>query len=148
MHFRNALLLTFVLVFLGCGSPAERGMPQAPEALQVTPLESPSSDGAGEPYLAAGRDGSVLLSWIEQAEGERRADVRVARMRDGSWSAPATVIGRDDLFVNWADFPSVVEGVDGTLFAHWLQKSGPGPYAYHVMLARSSDDGRTWSEPA
>ena len=29
--------------------------------------------------------------------------------------------------------------------AHWLQKSGTGTYAYDVRLARSTDDGRTWS---
>ncbi|HXV85745.1 MAG TPA: sialidase family protein, partial [Gemmatimonadales bacterium] len=30
---------------------------------------------------------------------------------------------------------------------HWLQKSAPGTYAYHVKLAISRDQGATWSAP-
>jgi hypothetical protein len=54
---------------------------------------------------------------------------------------------RDDLFVNWADFPSVVAGQNGLLFAHWLQKSGADTYAYDVRLSSSQDGGRNWSKP-
>nr|MBA3297105.1 exo-alpha-sialidase [Acidobacteriota bacterium] len=39
----------------------------------------------------------------------------------------------------------VLRLADGTLVAHWLQKSGPGTYAYDVRLARSKDDGKSWS---
>ncbi|MCA1734104.1 MAG: glycoside hydrolase, partial [Acidobacteria bacterium] len=149
MPLRNVLLLFFVLALLGCGSPAERPATQTWTAMKVAPLEDPAGDGAAQPFLASGRNGSLLLSWIEPGEEEGSAAVRVARMgADGAWSQPSTVVSRNDLFVNWADFPSVVESVDGTLFVHWLQKSGEGPYAYHVMIARSGDDGRTWSEPA
>ena len=35
---------------------------------------------------------------------------------------------------------------DGTLVAHWLQKSGLGTYAYDVRLSYSTDDGKTWAE--
>lgn len=34
---------------------------------------------------------------------------------------------------------------DGTLVAHWLQKSGPDTYAYDVRLSHSRDDGKSWS---
>jgi hypothetical protein len=34
---------------------------------------------------------------------------------------------------------------DNSIYGHWLQKSGPDTYAYDVRLARSSDDGKTWS---
>jgi len=50
-----------------------------------------------------------------------------------------------DWFVNWADVPSVVRLADGTLAAHWLQKSGPDTYAYDVRLSYSGDGGKTWS---
>jgi hypothetical protein len=36
---------------------------------------------------------------------------------------------------------------DGRLVAHWLQKTGPGTYAYGVRVSQSSDGGATWSEP-
>jgi hypothetical protein len=149
MHVRHVLLLLFVVALLGCGRSAEQPALRAFAEMKVSQVEGPAGAGAAQPFLASGRDGSLLLSWIEPGEEEGSSAVRVARMgADGAWSQPSTVVSRNDLFVNWADFPSVVEAIDGTLFVHWLQKSGEGPYAYHVMLARSSDDGRTWSEPA
>ena len=48
-------------------------------------------------------------------------------------------------FVNWADFPSVTALADGSLFAHWLAKSGPSPYAYDVHVSRSPDAGKSWT---
>jgi hypothetical protein len=35
---------------------------------------------------------------------------------------------------------------DGTLYAHWLARSGPGKYAYDVHVARTRD-GAAWSTP-
>ncbi|MBI4509429.1 MAG: TlpA family protein disulfide reductase [Deltaproteobacteria bacterium] len=46
--------------------------------------------------------------------------------------------------MNWADFPSVARGADGTILAHYAQKSSPSAYSYDVMLVRSADDGTTW----
>ena len=106
---------------------------------RVEELPSPAGDGAAEPYLSAGRHGSLLLSWIDSGS------VRVARFAEGAWSEPSTVVARDDLFVNWADFPAVVELRDATLLVHWLQKSGAGKYAYDVRFALSRDRGKTWS---
>ena len=39
----------------------------------------------------------------------------------------------------------MVRLADGTLAAHWLQKSGPGTYAYDVRLSSSRDDGKAWT---
>jgi hypothetical protein len=55
------------------------------------------------------------------------------------------VVERDDLFVNWADSPSVIRLADGSLAAHWLQRSGDESYAYDVRIARSMDGGQNWS---
>lgn len=68
-------------------------------------------------------------------------------MRAGAWDPPRTIVSRDDLFVNWADYPSVVRLGADSLAAHWLQHNGPGTYAYQVKLSFSSDDGVTWSTP-
>jgi hypothetical protein len=125
----HTLAVLLILFLAACAN--------APNPIEEIPV--PSAKGAAEPFLSATRDGSLLLSWIESGS------VRVARYRDGKWSAPSTVVKRDDLFVNWADFPAVVEMRDGTLLAHWLQKSGPGTYAYDVRFSISRDGGRTWS---
>jgi hypothetical protein len=62
-----------------------------------------------------------------------------------AWSEAQTVSSGDNFFVNWADVPSVRALADGSLAAHWLQKSGPGTYAYDVKLSFSKDRGRTWT---
>jgi hypothetical protein len=62
-----------------------------------------------------------------------------------TWSDTQTVASGDNFFVNWADVPSVRALADGSLAAHWLQKSGPGTYAYDVKLSFSKDGGRTWT---
>ena len=111
----------------------------------MTNIESPAGPGAAEPFLATTLDGRLVLSWLEKPD----ANPAVLRMAigsaDGVWS-PANAVGRhDELFVNWADFPSVIAADERTLVAHWLAKTAGSPYAYHVKLARSTDEGRTWS---
>jgi hypothetical protein len=134
-----------ILALAACTAEAPAPRPQARGEAGVEELASPAPEGA-QPFLFAGRD-SVLLSWLEPIPGGQFFALRFSRYRDGSWSAPKTIVQRDDLFVNWADFPSIVEDEKGTLFAHWLQKSGAGTYAYDVRMATSSDGGSTWSEP-
>lgn len=102
--------------------------------------------GSGEPNLAATNAGEAVLTWHEPMDDGRSA-LRLAVRTGGTWSAPVTVVERDDFFVNWADFPSLVELEDGTWMVHWLQKVGPATYAYHVKLAMSRDRGATWSAP-
>lgn len=142
----RALLFLALLSSVACQRPVERKEAAArpapaPPSASVE-LSTPAGPGAAEPFLYAARDGSVLMSWIENNA------VRFSRFRDGKWSAPSTVVARPDLFVNWADFPAVVEFSDGALLVHWLQKSGKEPYAYDVRFARSLDGGVSWSESA
>jgi hypothetical protein len=108
----------------------------------ITALASPAGAASGQPQMTVSSRG-VLLSWIERAGS--RATLRFAERNAGGWTPPQTVAAGDDWFVNWADVPSVLRMDDGSLAAHWLQKSGAETYAYDVRLARSHDDGRTWS---
>ncbi len=88
----------------------------------------------------------VVLSWLEPSRDGQHA-LRLA-VRDGTtWRPAGTVVENDSLFVNWADFPSVLGLSDGRWVAHWLQKTAPSTYAYHVKLAISNDRGATWGEP-
>jgi hypothetical protein len=108
----------------------------------IVAVPSPAAPGSAQPQLSVSAKG-VLLSWIER-NGEQ-ASLRFAERTAAGWTEPRTAASGMDWFVNWADVPSVVRLDDGTLYAHWLQKSGPGTYAYDVRLSRSTDDGRTWS---
>lgn len=104
-------------------------------------LPSPAGKGAAEPHLAARADGTVVMSWLEQGV------LKFASLKNGRWSSPRTIVEGKELFVNWADFPSIVDDGRGVLFAHWLQKSGKGTYSYDVWVTSSSDDGKTWRKP-
>lgn len=108
----------------------------------ITPVTAPSGPNSAQPQLTVSPRG-VLLSWIERAG--TRAILKFAERTPSGWSPANTVAAGDDWFVNWADVPSVLRLDDGTLAAHWLQKSGAETYAYDVRLSYSKDDGRTWS---
>lgn len=102
--------------------------------------------GSGKPNLVTGRDGRVILTWLEPAGGDRHA-LRFAVRTGRTWTAPRTIRESDRFFVNWADFPSLVETGSGMWVVHWLEKTEAKPYAYHVMLSVSHDAGGTWSDP-
>jgi hypothetical protein len=110
--------------------------------LLVQAIETPAAGGSGQPQLTAS-DRGVLLSWIERRGST--ASLKFAERQANQWTEARTIAAGDDWFVNWADVPSVIRLADGTLVAHWLQKSGPDTYAYDVRLSYSRDDGRTWS---
>jgi hypothetical protein len=119
---------------------------QRPAIDALTPVESPAGPHSGEPNLAVDAAGRVHLSWLER-DGDSTVALRLAVRDDAQWSAPVTVTSRPDLFVNWADFPSVFVAPSGRVVMHWLQKRAGGKYSYDVMTRQSADGGTTWSEP-
>jgi len=123
-----------------CSAP-----PPAHEAIQATlgELPSPAGPDAALPQLAVTPDGRVLTSWLEKSADGRR--FRFAALEEDGWTAPVTIAEGDRFFANWADVPSIVALADGTLAAHWLEKSGPDTYAYDVRVRLSRDGGATWS---
>lgn len=126
-----------MLGLLACDTPETEPV----AALEAVP--SPAAPGSGEPNLAVGPDGVVHLSWLEPSETGHA--LRFAAWAADGWGEPRTIIDRADLFVNWADFPSLAFFGDGMMAAHWLEKSGPGIYSYDVRMAFSRDGGATWS---
>ncbi len=115
----------------------------------LTPIEVPVGPGSMAPYLAP--DGqNLILSWLEPVDPQaaHRGSphrLRVAHLKGSSWTDPVTVIESNELFVNWADFPSVIRSGDGSIICHWLQKSSKGTYSYDIQIARSTDEGSSWS---
>ncbi|MCC6317644.1 MAG: exo-alpha-sialidase [Gemmatimonadaceae bacterium] len=129
--------ITALVVLVGCASEA-RTPP-------LTELASPTGPRSGEPFLHVDGNDRVHMTWIERT-GDSTHAVRYARLDGTTWTTPTTISERRDLFVNWADFPSVVATASGRLVAHWLQRSGTGGrYAYDVRVAESRDAGATWS---
>lgn len=112
------------------------------------PADPPAGIGAMAPNLTvAGQD--VLLTWLEPlgpAKEPTGHQLRFARLSADGWSKPSTIVSGPGFFANWADFPGVGRAPDGSLSAHWLAKMGDGDYAYGIYLARSTDNGATWSK--
>ncbi|WP_152543049.1 sialidase family protein [Sulfitobacter mediterraneus] len=88
---------------------------------------------------------SLLMSWMVPTASEIL--VQFARLDDVGWSNPVTVGRGEDLFVNWADFPTVAAFGDGNIALHWLRRASRSGYGYHVELSLSNDIGRSWSDP-
>lgn len=139
---RLGTLCLAALAFSACRGDAASTAPN----LAVVPDSSPADPGAAEPNLSASADGRVLLSWLVRGADSATALRFAVRSADGAWGQPREVMSRQDLFVNWADFPSVITLADGRLLAHWLQRNGTERYAYEVRLAESRDGGTTWGE--
>jgi hypothetical protein len=137
----RATLLILASISAAAGQPTPGARPWP---LPLTAIESPASPDSGEPQLTASSTG-VILSWIERSG--QTATLKFALRTASGWNAARVVASGADWFVNWADVPSVMRLDDGTLAAHWLQKSGSATYAYDVKLSYSRDDGNTWSAP-
>ena len=80
-------------------------------------------------------------------KAERGATLRAARVVDGALGAPTDVASDGDMFVNWADMPTVTFVSDNHWFAHWLRYNADATYAYDVVVAQTFDAGASWSEP-
>lgn len=128
--------------FPGCARPPA---PPAPEwTLRFEASPSPAGDGTAQPQLTASND-AAILSWLENTSSQMA--LKFSERTAAGWSEPRLVAFGDNFFANYADVPSVVRLADRTLVAHWLQMNGPSASGYDLRLARSTDDGRTWSAP-
>jgi hypothetical protein len=142
----NRSLLALLGALTAAALSADGGL-QTPDrdkdwSLEVTPLTSPAASNSAQPQLSVQGD-RVVLSWIERV-GDT-ATLRFAERTGGGWSEARSAATGENFFVNWADVPSVVPLQNGSLAAHWLQKSATATYAYDVRLSFSKDAGRTWS---
>ncbi len=139
----TALAGTAVLIAAGFALPTASSVAVGAQAdIRVQSLASPAGPDSSGPQLTVSSRG-VLLSWTERSGPT--SSLKFAERTSAGWSTVRTAASGTDWFVNWADVPSVMRLADGTLAAHWLQKSGPSTYAYDVRIAYSRDDGKTWS---
>ena len=139
---------TRILAAASLGSALACSQTEAPRLPleTIAAIDAPAGLNSGEPNLAVDGAGRVHLSWLER-NGDSTVALRLAVREDGQWSTPVSVTSRSDLFVNWADFPSVFVAPSGRVVMHWLQKQAGGKYSYDVLTRQSTDGGATWSEP-
>lgn len=132
----------FVLAAAVAGAALMTQVGARQSALTMTPLPSPAGAMSEIPQMTTSSKGTIL-SWVERQGAT--AVLKFAERTSTGWSTPKTAASGANWFVNWADVPSVIRLDDGSLVAHWLQKSGASTYAYDVRLSRSTDNGASWS---
>ncbi|HSR65436.1 MAG TPA: sialidase family protein [Xanthomonadaceae bacterium] len=143
-------LLVLAVALTAChrteAPPAKAEQPgHGPFVVQDWPL--PVAPGAAEPDLVAAPDGRLLLGWISSVPGRRNALQFSDADADGRWqTAPRTIAVGNTLLANWANAPHLLATPDGALWVHWLQAVGAGE-ATNLALARSTNDGFSWSAP-
>lgn len=123
---------------------ATLGAPDRPTATLLRPLELASTPGSLAPNLSDSSS-PVLLSWLEPiGDPVTSHRLRVARLGPAGFEGPTTVLESNRIFANWADLPSVTAAPDGSILAHFAEKSASDPYAYDVQLALLAKGSRTF----
>ncbi len=103
------------------------------------------SEGSRYPRVAPTQGGGLLMSWFEKVDSTNWA-LQWSEFSKGKWTVSQSITAGDPYFVNWADFPSIYQVGGDNLVAHWLQKSGKGPFDYNVQISHSTDRGKSWSK--
>ncbi|MGI9248387.1 MAG: hypothetical protein ACR2QI_05190 [Woeseiaceae bacterium] len=112
---------------------------------EPVPMSVPAGANVLGPRFASGAEGPLILSWMQREENG--ATLRFSTLELGKWQTAVNVVTDRQMFVNWADLPSVTPLGDKHWVAHWLSKSAEATYAYDILLAQSSDNGQSWSDP-
>ena len=100
--------------------------------------------GSMSPHLSTSKSNITILNWLEPIDDGHR--IRFSEY-DSAWTTPSSVSKGNDWFINWADFPSVINFNKNEYAAHWLKKSGKSTYAYDAYISISKDEGKSWSQP-
>lgn len=121
----------------------------AVQAIEVRELPAPRPADTGESNLHTVPDGTVHLTYsgAGTVAGERALWLATLAPGAAAWT-PARIIAHSPrLLENWADFASLIVASDGALWAQWLERGAEGE-GYSGWVARSADQGATWSAPA
>lgn len=140
MDTRTAAAICIVFLLAGCGQSAPPPTFDDPVPISLQAL--PKAEG---PRLSVAPDGQLVLSWMQRLE--QGGELVFSTFSDERWEPASSVVTDPDMFVNWADIPSVVPLGGDRWFAHWMSKRAPATYAYDVRISLSNDGGATWGEP-
>lgn len=119
--------------------------PGSRTSLVVKELGSPATRGSQTPFLHS-TNGRLFISWQQEVRPQQ-VDLLFSKWQGTAWSSPRSIVSGASLFYNWADFPSVIGLDNGSIAAHWLQKSASDSSSYDVMVSVTKDGGSKWSAP-
>lgn len=140
MRTNSTVLCLVIVTVLGACTRAENPVFGAPAV-----VATPAGGEVAGPRFATGFDGQLVLSWMEPAKSG--ATLRYSALLDGEFQPAVDVVTDAQMFVNWADLPSVTPLTSDRWIAHWLRYSAAKTYSYDVVVSQSHDGGATWDEP-
>lgn len=136
MKINLSLFLSGLIFFFSCQSEIDT-------QLSWEEIPFPGNAESSLPYLYASNNG-LYLSWTEKLNDSTAALFYAHRPQD-AWGKPELISQSSNWFVNWADFPAIVEH-NGNLLTHVLPKSSPSTFSYDVklnLLPRGEDEWQT-----
>ena len=117
--------------------------PAAPGLIELQSIPFPKMKNAAMPSLHAG-DSNLYISWVTMGN-DTTAELFYSKLNSESqWASPQLINQGSNWFVNWADFPALVEN-QGVLLSHILQKSSPETFSYDVKLQVLPKGASQWS---
>ena len=140
LTYLNFKLRMFIACLALCG-----GVVTAEDFLEFDNVAVPVGLNAFEPSIYVTNKEKILLSWMEGHN--QKTSINAAIFSDGKWSEPSRIAVSSNIFVNWADFPSISALDDGTIVVHWLESSNKLVFSYDIKISLSEDGGATWSLP-
>ncbi len=117
--------------------------PAKPELIELESIPFPKMENAAMPSLHAS-DSNLYISWVTMGN-DTTAELFYSKLNSESqWATPQLINQGSNWFVNWADFPALVEN-QGVLLSHILQKSSPETFSYDVKLQVLPKGASQWS---
>lgn len=133
----NRISIFFSLILSGmiaCGSPQEA-------TLELKKIPFPGEANSSLPVLSSDGD-SLVFSWVNKVNDSTTA-LSYSFLEEDRWADPKLIISGTDWFVNWADFPAIVQN-KGNLLSHILQKSSSATFSYDVKLNVLPKGSASW----
>jgi hypothetical protein len=117
--------------------------PASPELIELESIPFPTMENAAMPSLFAS-DSNLYISWVTM-ENDTTAALYFSKLNSESqWDTPQLIHQGSNWFVNWADFPALVEN-QGVLLSHILQKSSPETFSYDIKLQVLPKGASQWT---
>jgi hypothetical protein len=113
---------------------------------QLRAVAVPAGAESSEPRLAAGGDGTLVLSWVEPVGDAFDNQLKYSLWTGSEWGAPSVAARGADWFVNASDVPAVQPIGTRLWAAHW-RTTAASDFAYDIMISVSPDAGATWTAP-
>ncbi len=102
-----------------------------------------------EPSLAVDGSGNAYLVWLdERGRTNDTGDIYFSRWMSGTtWGDWSTNVLVSDSSMDYATGPAIVAGPNDVVYAAWVERvpTGPATYDFQVVVARSDDNGDTWT---